>query len=63
LFPRRLPPQVVLAFEGESLWMRARRSRMQLKYVLIRLRFHIVEGLRYSWAAYRWGRQTEGLTR
>jgi hypothetical protein len=63
LLPRSLPPQVVLAFEGESLWMRARRSHMQLKYVLIRLRFHIVEGLRYSWAAYRWGRQTEELTR
>jgi len=62
LLPRRLPPQVVLGFEGESLWMRARRHRMQLKYVLIRFRFHIVEGLRYSWAAYRWGRQTEGLT-
>ena len=63
LFPRRLPPQVVLGFEGESLWMRARRYRMQLNYVLIRLRFHIIEGLRYIWAAYRWDRQREGLTR
>jgi hypothetical protein len=63
LFPRRMPPQVVLAFAGESVWMQAPRYRMQLKYVLIRLRFHIVEGLRYSWAAYCWGRQTEGLTR
>jgi Uncharacterised nucleotidyltransferase len=63
LFPRRLPPQVVLAFEGESLCMRGRRYRIQVKYVLIRLRFHIVEGLRYSWAAYRWERHTEGLTR
>jgi hypothetical protein len=63
LLPRRLPPQVVLAFEDESLWMRARRYRMQLKYVLIRLRFHLIEGLRYSWAAYCWSRQTEGLTR
>ena len=63
LLPRRLPPQVVLPSEGESLWMRARRYRMQVNYVLVRLRFHIVEGLRYSWAAYCWGRQTERLTR
>ncbi len=61
LLPRRLPPQVVLALEGESMWVRARRYRMQLKYVLLRSRFHVVEGLRYSWAAYRWGKLTEGL--
>ncbi len=63
LLPRRLPPQVIRAFEGESLWIRAQRTHMQLRYVLIRLRFHLVEGLRYGWAAYRWSRQTEELAR
>jgi hypothetical protein len=56
LLPRRLPPEVVRAANGESLSVRVRRYRVQLKYVLLRLRFHVVEGLRYGWEAYRWRR-------
>lgn len=63
LLPRRLPPVVVLASHSETLGIRARRYRMHLKYVLLRLRFHLVEGLRYGWEAYRWRRHMEGLTR
>ena len=62
LLPHRLPPEVVQAVNGESLSIRVRRYRMQLKYVLLRLRFHIVEGIRYGWEAYRWRRHMDRLT-
>jgi hypothetical protein len=62
LVPRRLPPEVVLATSGESLSIRVRRYRVQLGYVLLRLRFHVVEGIRYGLEAYRWRQHRDGLT-
>jgi hypothetical protein len=61
LVPRRLPPAVVLAKNGEDLSRRVRRYRMQLHFVLLRLRFHVVEGIRYGLESYRWKRHLDGL--
>jgi hypothetical protein len=54
LLPSRLPPAVIRASMDESLLRRIHRHRMQLHFIFLRLRFHIVEGLRYTWESYRW---------
>jgi hypothetical protein len=54
LLPRRLPPSVIQASANEALLVRIGRYRTQLNFILLRLRFHIVEGLRYAWESYRW---------
>jgi hypothetical protein len=54
LLPSRLPPAVIRASADETLPVRIRRYRMQLDFILSRLRFHIVEGLRYTLESYRW---------
>jgi hypothetical protein len=60
LFPSRLPPTLVRAADDETLAIRFRRYRMQIRFVVSRLRFHIVEGLRYVRESYRW-RQINGF--
>ncbi len=57
LLPSRLPPAVVRASANEPLPVRIRRYRMQLHFTLLRLRFHIVEGLRYTSESYHWRQQ------
>jgi Uncharacterised nucleotidyltransferase len=57
LFPSRLPPVIVRASVNESLSRRIARYRLQLRFILSRLQFHVVEGLRYAWESYRWRRQ------
>jgi hypothetical protein len=54
LLPRRLPPAIIRASARETLPARIGRYRLQLSYILGRLRFHIVEGVRYTWESYRW---------
>jgi hypothetical protein len=54
LLPSRLPPPVVRGVAGETLLVRMSRYRLQIYFVLLRLRFHIVEGLRYFCESYRW---------
>lgn len=54
LMPSRLPPPIIKAFPNEAMSVRIARYRMQLQLVLLRLRFHFVEGLRYAWESYRW---------
>jgi hypothetical protein len=56
LLPLRLPPPVVRGAAGETLCARMSRYRLQIYFVLFRLRFHIVEGLRYLRETYRWRR-------
>jgi hypothetical protein len=43
--------------------MRIGRYRLQLSFILGRLRFHIVEGLRYTWESYRWRQYLNGTAR
>jgi hypothetical protein len=54
LLPRRLPPAVIRASANETLLARIGRYRLQLGFMRGRLRFHIVEGVRYAWESYRW---------
>jgi hypothetical protein len=63
LLPRRLPPPLIRASASESISFRMWRYRMQLKHCLGRLRFHIVEGLRYTWESYRWRQHMSRLIR
>ncbi len=54
LLPSRLPPALIRASEDEVLTARVRRYRMQLGFLLSRLRFHLVEGMRYMCESCRW---------
>jgi hypothetical protein len=63
LLPRRLPPVIVRASADETLLIRVHRYRMQLQFILLRLRFHIVEGLRYTWESYRWRKHMNRFSR
>jgi hypothetical protein len=61
--PTRVPPAFKWVAADETLLMRVRRHRRQLHFILFRLRFHIVEGLRYAWESYRWRQHMERLAR
>jgi hypothetical protein len=56
LLPSRLPPPVIRPFSNEKLPVRISRYCMQLNLIVQRLRFHIVEGLRYAWELHHWRR-------
>ncbi len=59
LLPFRLPPPVIRAFPNETLSVRIRRYYMQLELILVRLRFHVVEGLRFKLESRRWRHMKE----
>jgi Uncharacterised nucleotidyltransferase len=63
LLPSRLPPAVVRASADEGLPMRVRRYRMQLNLIFSRLRFHVIEGFRYTWESHRWRQHMNRTTR
>lgn len=56
LIPSCLPPPVIRAFPGEAFSVRLGRYRMQVNLIWNRLRFHIVEGLRFALELRRWRR-------
>jgi hypothetical protein len=62
VFPRRLPPRITHGEAGERLFARLRRYRIEASFVLLRLRFHLVEGLRYAVESSRWQRRLTGIT-
>lgn len=61
LLPLSFPPLIVHAQTHETLWMCARRYAAQLRFILFRLRFHVVQGLSYLRESARWRRYTNGL--
>lgn len=63
LLPLRLPPPITQSSVNDSLPMRIRRHRTQLRFILFRLRFHVVEGLRYTWESLHWRYRVNRLTR
>jgi Uncharacterised nucleotidyltransferase len=63
LLPSRLPPPVTRASADETMSIRIRRYRMQIQLIFSRLRFHIIEGLRYAWESYRWWQRKNWVTR
>ena len=56
LIPRRLPPRVLTAPEGESAVNRWRRLWFEGQFIVLRLKFHCVEGVRYLVEKARWRR-------
>jgi hypothetical protein len=56
LLPLRLAPRILAAGQDDTVWKRLRRELVQARFILFRLRFHLVEGLRYAIEARRWRR-------
>jgi hypothetical protein len=61
IVPRRFPPMVVRGEPGEPLRKKALRLRLQLWFILQRLRFHTVEGLRLGVESLRWRKRLKEL--
>jgi hypothetical protein len=62
LWPSRLPPVVIRSSFGEPFSTRIARYRVQVRFVFGRLRFHIVEGVRYTLESYRWRQHVDRLS-
>ena len=62
IFPFHLPPQITRAQTGERLSSMLVRYRIQIGFVFFRLRFHLVEGLRYALESSRWQRRVTDVT-
>jgi Uncharacterised nucleotidyltransferase len=60
LLPSRLPPAIAHASANESLSARFVRHRRQSNFIMFRLRFHLVEGLRYVRESNRWKQYVNG---
>jgi hypothetical protein len=61
LLPLRPPPLIVHANVNEELPIRLRRYRAQFRFILFRLHFHIVEGIRYLRESLRWQQYMNGV--
>jgi hypothetical protein len=61
LLPLHRAPRVVYAGPDDNLWQWFRKEVHQVGFVLFRLRFHVVEGIRYLIEAARWKRQLSAL--
>jgi len=60
LLPSRLPPAIAHASANETVSARLVRYRRQADFILFRLRFHLVEGIRYVWESNRWQQYVNG---
>jgi Uncharacterised nucleotidyltransferase len=54
LLPLRLPPSISPASVNDTFPKQLRRNWIQFRFVCFRLRFHAVEGTRYTWELLRW---------
>jgi hypothetical protein len=61
LMPLRLAPRIVSVNTDDNVWKRMRGELFQLRFLLFRLRFHVVEGLHYLVEASRWKRRLAAL--
>jgi Uncharacterised nucleotidyltransferase len=57
LVPLQPPPRILPIAADDDLWKRIRSEAYQLRFVLFRVRFHVVEGFRYLIEASRWKRR------
>jgi hypothetical protein len=62
IFPAHLPPKVTHGKTNKGLLARLMQYRAQANFIFLRLRFHVVEGLRYSVESPRWQRRLTGMT-
>jgi protein involved in polysaccharide export with SLBB domain len=58
LIPNNLPPRIVHATKDETVHGMLRRYQRQVSFIFFRLRFHLQEGARYLYEAWRWKRST-----
>jgi hypothetical protein len=63
LLPRRLPPAIAHAVDGENYYVRLNRYYWQLHFIFFRLRFHLVEGVRYLYELSIWRRYRNELSK
>ncbi|HEY6490655.1 MAG: nucleotidyltransferase family protein [Terracidiphilus sp.] len=63
VFPAHLPPPITRGVEGEGLGARLARYKTEAYYVLMRLWFHIIEGLKYAIELSRWQRRMTEISR
>lgn len=61
LLPKQLPPFVIRASRDESFLAKIGRYRVQIRFLFSRLRFHLVEGIRYMVELYGWRRYLDRL--
>jgi hypothetical protein len=59
ILPLRPPPAVIRSSADEPLRTRIARYRIQLCFLVSRLRFHTIEGIRYAFESGRWRRHLE----
>jgi hypothetical protein len=62
LVPRRLPPPIAIPPAGETASQALCRELRQGRFILIRLRFHLFEGIRYLYERRRWWRLLQAAT-
>jgi hypothetical protein len=62
VFPTRLPARITQGEAGERLVSRLKRAQIEVRFLLFRLRFHVVEGVRYAIESSRWQRRLAGMT-
>jgi hypothetical protein len=62
VFPTRLPPRITQGEAGERLTSRLKRAQIEVRFLLFRLRFHVIEGVRYAIESSRWQRRLAGMT-
>ena len=58
LIPSNLPPRIVHATKDETVHGMLKRHQRQVSFIFFRLRFHLQEGARYLYEAWRWKRST-----
>jgi hypothetical protein len=61
LLPIHRAPRIIHAGIDDSFSKRIRRIAFQLRFTLFRLRFHVIEGLRYMVESPRWKRRVAAL--
>jgi hypothetical protein len=61
LLPLHGAPRILHTRSSDTAWKRIRAELYQIRFVLFRLRFHVVEGLRYLVEASRWKRRLATL--
>jgi hypothetical protein len=59
LLPSQLPTTVVREETGETFTTKLARYKIQVRFVFSRIRFHLVEGLRYAMESRRWGQHLD----
>jgi len=63
LLPLHWPQKITRAAEGESVIGRIRRARVQTRFTMRRLRFHLLEGCALVIESVRWQRRSGGVSR